>query len=615
VHAWAQAGASTQVLRWLSDGVPIPWVNGEPAPFRFNNRRFTETETEWLRKERDRHLLTGAWEPATCSDYVSPVHVVPKPHSNKMRVVIDLRHLNEHCPTMPAKFETLRDLEFLAQPGDWAWSLDLQDGYHQIAIAPAYRRFFTFDVLGQLYQAAALPFGWSLSPHVFTKTMRVPAARLRSLGVRLLVYLDDWLFLAPSRPAALETRSTVVRVFRDLGLQRNPTKGVWEPSQRLDHLGLTVNLKQGLFHVPLEKLSKLHQQASTILHHANSHCRFVAARRLASFLGLASSLRLALPEQALRSRALHDALSSRRSWGTDVQLGRQAMRDLQWWRTLQLDHLPGPIWRPTTTATLTTDASGDIGWGAHLNDGLHTVSGVWTQQQQHLHITHKELLAVSLALQEFAPQLRSHRVRLVTDNTAVVAIVNSGTSRSPALMHLAREIWQQAADLQVRLFASYINTSNNHLADYLSRGKRAPGWRLPQPLFDVLERRFGPHTIDLFASSHAHLLPRWCSLDQDGAVAVDAFSINWSREHGLINAPWDLLPRIVAKLREDQATATVIAPWWPTATWWPDLTNISRDHVRLHLPPALPSDHHRGPEPLRNPAWRICAFQVAPNQQ
>jgi hypothetical protein len=184
-------------------------------------------------------------------------------------------------------------------------------------------------------------------------------------------------------------------------------------------------------------------------------------------------------------------------------------------------------------------------------------------------------------------------------------------------MALARQIWQQAATLQVRLYATYISTHDNHLADDLSRGRRAPAWRLPQHLFDQLQRRWGPHSVDRFASQHAHLLPRWNSLDPDGAETVDAFSTSWSSENNFLNAPWDLLPRILAKVRAENATATLIAPWWPAQPWWPVLQDLSCDRVRLHLPPAqpLPSPATRPAEPLRNQQWRVYAFRVEPTRQ
>ncbi len=617
MSAWASAGASPVVLDWLTHGVCVRWgPAGPPAPFHFKNRPYLTDEIAFLQQETTRCLLTGAWEPATDDSFVSPLHVVPKPHGGGFRAVVDLRHLNGFCTPTPAKFERLTDLQHLARRGDWAFSADLKDGYHQIPIHPAERRYFSFYVLGRLFRAAALPFGWTSAPWVFTKVMRVAAAALRSRGIRLLVYLDDWLFLAPSQAAALASRIAVAQTFSDLGLQRHPTKGVWEPTQRLQHLGLVVDLVAGTAHIPLDKLARLHQSASALLGHASSHARWVSARRLAGFAGLANSVSMALPEARLRTRAFFDALHGLRSWGADVRLGRQALRDLTWWRRLSPDHLAGPIWRPPTTRTLHTDASGSIGWGAALDDGSATASGRWQPTELPWHITAKELIAVRYAIDAFSPHLAGHTVNLRSDNAAVVAVVNSGTSRSPALMAQVRLLWQRLAELRTRLLARYIRTGDNHLADGLSRGRRAPAWRLPPAVFADLQRRWGPHQVDRFASAESALLPRWNSLDSDGAEAIDAFSVPWSNSNSYINAPWDLLPRVVAKLRDERAPATVIAPDWPAQLWWPDLRDMATDIITLRFPPEPPPEppparpRPRPPEPWRNPAWRILAVRV-----
>jgi hypothetical protein len=48
-----------------------------------------------------------------------------------------------------------------------------------------------------------------------------------------------------------------------------------------------------------------------------------------------------------------------------------------------------------------------------------------------------------------------------------------------------------------------------------------------------------------------------------------------------IHAPIIMLPRILKKIREDQATCLLIAPNWPDQTWYPllleKLVNISVD--------------------------------------
>ena len=55
--------------------------------------------------------------------------------------------------------------------------------------------------------------------------------------------MDDFLFIARSRRLALRGRPYVEELLLLLGLSRSPTKGVWEPTQRLKHLGLGVDTR------------------------------------------------------------------------------------------------------------------------------------------------------------------------------------------------------------------------------------------------------------------------------------------------------------------------------------------------------------------------------------
>jgi hypothetical protein len=56
--------------------------------------------------------------------------------------------------------------------------------------------------------------------------------------------MDDFMFMAHSRDAALLLRDRIEALLHRLGLQRNPKKGMWEPTQVVDHLGLTVDLQK-----------------------------------------------------------------------------------------------------------------------------------------------------------------------------------------------------------------------------------------------------------------------------------------------------------------------------------------------------------------------------------
>ncbi|KAK3250630.1 hypothetical protein CYMTET_39998 [Cymbomonas tetramitiformis] len=199
--------------------------------------------------------------------------------------------------------ETLKKLRRLAEPGDWCFSFDLQDGYHAVGIDPDFQKYMQFDLQGQLFQFSALPFGWSDAPRIFVKFMKVMVEALRSpgaaedrrellklkdgrvatpryevrrraggvhqelrrRGARVLPYMDDFLIIAKTKEEAFVQRERVQRVLARLGLTRNEKKGQWEPGQLIEHLGLEVDLRDGLFRVTAARVAKIHAQAKVII--------------------------------------------------------------------------------------------------------------------------------------------------------------------------------------------------------------------------------------------------------------------------------------------------------------------------------------------------------------
>ena len=68
-----------------------------------------------------------------------------------------------------------------------------------------------------LYQFTCLPFGLSPSARLFTKTLKLVTAFLRSMGIRLLIFSDDILIMADSLERAAEHTEIVIRVLESLG--------------------------------------------------------------------------------------------------------------------------------------------------------------------------------------------------------------------------------------------------------------------------------------------------------------------------------------------------------------------------------------------------------------
>ena len=76
--------------------------------------------------------------------------------------------------------------------------MDLNDTYFHIGVVLSHHQYLRFCWLGQSYQFKALPFGLSLAPRVFSKTLAPLVAWLQLTGVQLYPYLNDILILGES---------------------------------------------------------------------------------------------------------------------------------------------------------------------------------------------------------------------------------------------------------------------------------------------------------------------------------------------------------------------------------------------------------------------------------
>lgn len=65
-------------------------------------------------------------------------------------------------------------------------------------------------------------------------------------------------------------------------------------------------------------------------------------------------------------------------------------------------------------------------------------------------------------------------------------------------------------------------------------------WKLCPEVFQMINSQLGPLQVDLFASRLSNQLPQYVSWRPDpGAMACDAFSLDWSQVKGYANPPWN----------------------------------------------------------------------------
>ena len=609
LSAWEDLGASKLVREWIRYGYRVPFLK-RVQPFYQRCCPPTDPSQQLFMELLEVRLLeVGAIELAISDQFVSKSRLVPK-RDGGFRLVVDLRHINSHFAVVPCKFEPLVSLRHLVRPGDWFFSLDLRDGYYHLSIHPSHRKFFTTVINGRLYQFVGIPFGVQSAPFVFTKVMRVFVRALRARGLRVLPYLDDFLVVASSQSEALQFRAVVSEVLSLLGLTRNELKGQWEPAQSVTHLGVGVDSVANRFFVPPDKMLVLKASAKSLVTYALSHRRWVQGHRLESFIGFSMSLLVALQQVRTRTRSLYDALARRSSRSSDCQLSHQQLADLQWFVNLDESWNGLPLILPTPSVTMSTDAS-DFGWGASIS-GAGEARGFFGPVVARRHITYKELFAVQQGLLALPSFLEGRTVSLLTDNQAVMAIINKGASRSAELMPLCRGIQALLRAMRVSWVATYIRSADNVEADRLSRVTDPTDWTVTPAFWQEVLLRFGPMDVDRCSTVSNALCLRFNS--RDGALASlgDCLLQSWVGATSWVNPPWALIPRLIAKVVSERAPAVLLLPHWESAPWWPLVVHHSSILWEVSDLPSsfVVTTNPVVPQPLRNPAWRMCVARL-----
>ena len=428
-----------------------------------------------LTQELQTLLRKGAVEPAPQSPgFYSRLFLVQKA-SGSWRPIIDLSTLNDYVTSSHFHMETPQSVLRSIRQGDWMVSLDLQDAYLQVPVHHDSRRYLRFVVGGRTYQFRVLCFGLTTAPQVFTRIMAPVSAILHKYGVRMLHYLDNWLILASSKIACLESRDRLLKICTELGIQVNLTKSSLVPTQSLVYLGMEIRSLPFIARPTPVRVSNLLRLIEEFLSTPSPPASLW--RRL---LGHLSSLTLLVSGGMLQMRLLQLCLKDQWDFRDNqflVSWSPLCREDLLWWARVAQLREGVSLSLPAPDVSFFSDTS-DVGWGALV--GEHHASGLWSPHQKSLSINMRELLAVQYGLQALEHLLVGLSVALFCDNTTTVAYLRrSGGTFSSTLNATAREILLWAENHRVRLLPQFIMGSSNVTADALSRPNQVIGSECP----------------------------------------------------------------------------------------------------------------------------------------
>ena len=471
--------------------------------------------------------------------------------------------------------------------------MDFKAGYHHWLLAPEHWTYVGVQWEGQIYVHAALPFGISQAPRIFTQIVQTMYAPLRRWHLPVTYMIDDSAGSAASLTVACWRLLFHVLVVVLLGWFVGRGKSSSWPVQWFKFLGFMVDLQRGALWIPEQKLQRFALLLTEWQRTQHPRLLATACGQLASF---GPALRMApLLVRALRAEAEMLQPAARSSQVQQLVLGTEFW--LFWEKKLALLH--GRPWAPpvSTTLQLVVDTSkGHFGGYVPGTGWRLTVPFDEEQQrsfaQAHDASTVRELAGMLVATQQLLLTRRhwlprGSTLQLISDSAggcSVLLYMRGGRTTFPWVARIHLLLAEHGVALEVSWQPR--ETAAIRAADALSKPVDPADWRLSWRYVDtqIASRARAalptqmkwPPAVDLFASCEAH--QRCCAhyyaeVYDARCTAADAFLQDWAALPGsyppvrsqpapLVFAfpPVRLLPRVLAKIRADRANALLVCP-------------------------------------------------------
>ena len=514
------------------------------------------------------HFITELSQRAYCSN---PLTVATK---GKLRLVLDLRHVNQYLRLKSFRYEDLRTWTEVFERNDFYVRFDLKSGYHHVDVNPMHHKYLGFEWVfpsncKRYFQFNVLVFGLATACYVFTKIMRPFTKRWRGMGIKSILYLDDGIgaksTLEEAKVAGFQIRNDLTHA----GFFINEEKCVFIPKQEGVWLGTKIDTRTLKFTVPAEKIQKLNIKIQNLLNTGNC-----TPKELSQVAGTLASMHLAVgPLVRLFTRHLYREIEQRTSWYVPVPLSREAISELTFW----LDNIVsfnGFTFKhsPATSQIVFTDAAGS-GWGGFMLFRLEKLicNGKFSIFERQQSSTYRELLAVKLVFQSYSRLLANQSVQVNIDNFSASRILSVGSTKI-SLHNLAVDIFYHCIRYNIKLIPRWIPREQNTIADYYSKMTDSDDWTIDLASFTLINSRFGHFTVDRFSSDTNNKLPIFnSSCYVPGTSGVNAFTMDWSHHNNWLCPPISLIISVIKHLRLCGAEGTLLVPVWPSSSFWPIL--------------------------------------------
>ena len=364
---------------------------------------------------------------------------------------------------------------------------DLASAYRSVMVRPSDRTHqgLSWELDGQqeFIHDNFLSFGTRVAPYIFNSITDAVTRYMCAHGYFCVNYLDDFLVMGPDYDTCQKSQIFLHATLRSLGFYISYKK-VRSPSKLQIYLGVEFDSVTMQLRLPKDKLDKLQLELSFF--HGRRRVTKKQLQRLCGVLAHCSTLVRGGRTFSHRVIAMLSGFSKKKRY---ITLSRSFHQDLDWWRDFAewFNGYAKIIQPPQHTTMVCTDASGS-GFGAYTD--LDWICGQWYSdfkmdndihghcvaaptKQIPTNINVRELYPILEAIQRWGHLWRDHKVQCVSDNTQVVAAMNTGRSSNASSMGILREIFWLSVVNNCHLVGIYLPGKDNVIADALSRASAA----------------------------------------------------------------------------------------------------------------------------------------------
>ena len=438
----------------------------------------------------------------------SPIGLVPKDGGQKTRLIFHLSYPRESGTSVnaftPRELCTVKYKDF-----DDAVRMCIHEGRHckvgKTDLTSAFRilgiRPQDWHLLvmkaecpldGKIYYFVnkCLPFGHAISCSLFQEVSNALSyIVMKQSGKTNVNYLDDFLFAALYKLWCDNQLRLFIETCNRIRFPVSAEKTVWGTS-RIVFLGLLIDTVLQLVGIPLEKIKKLTELLETAISR-----RSMRLKELQSLCGHLNFIcKAVIPGRAF-TRRLYFATASKKVEKKlrpyhHININKSMRQDMRMW--LEFLSLAGIYNRPFLDLSNDVTAT-QIFWYTDAAKGESRGCGGVCEKRWFAikwprgfikdfdpSIAFLELYAVAVSILHWIKFYVNRRIVLFCDNISVVYMLNRNTSNCKFCLSLIRIIVLESMKYNVRVFANYVNTKANLLADSLSRGKFAEFHALTQ---------------------------------------------------------------------------------------------------------------------------------------